>query len=54
VSSTRNGDIIVGRAARDRRLLDAANTVYSVKRLIGRPFQSEEVRTCAARASRSS
>ncbi|MCS6797793.1 MAG: Hsp70 family protein [Myxococcota bacterium] len=43
------GEILVGRAARERRLLDARNTVYSVKRLIGRPFQSEEVRRARER-----
>lgn len=43
------GEIIVGRAARERRLLDARNTVYSVKRLIGRPFKSEEVRRARER-----
>ncbi|MCB9612231.1 MAG: Hsp70 family protein [Sandaracinus sp.] len=49
VSFHPNGDVIVGRSARDRRLLDAPNTVYSVKRLIGRPFQSEEVRRARSR-----
>lgn len=44
VSFHPSGDILVGSVARERRLLDAKNTVYSVKRLIGRPFKSEEVR----------
>jgi molecular chaperone DnaK len=43
VSFHPGGEILVGRTARDRRLLDAKNTVYSVKRLIGRPFRSPEV-----------
>jgi molecular chaperone DnaK len=43
VSFHPQGDVLVGHAARDRRLLDARNTVYSVKRLIGRPFRSPEV-----------
>ena len=43
VSFHPSGDILVGRAARERRLLDARNTVYSIKRLIGRPFRSPEV-----------
>ncbi len=43
VSFHPGGDILVGRGARERRLLDARNTVYSVKRLIGRPFGSPEV-----------
>ncbi len=49
VSFHPSGDILVGRAARDRRLLDARNTIYSVKRLIGRPFRSPEVRTAQER-----
>ncbi len=49
VSFHPSGDVIVGRSARDRRLLDAPNTIYSVKRLIGRPFQSEEVRRARSR-----
>jgi molecular chaperone DnaK len=35
---------LVGAPAKERRLLDARNTVYSVKRLIGRPFSSYEVK----------
>ncbi len=34
---------LVGYEARDRRLIDARNTVYAVKRLIGRPYDSPEV-----------
>ena len=43
VSFHPNGGVIVGRPARERRLIDAQNTIYSVKRLIGRPFGSPEV-----------
>ena len=43
VSFHPQGDVLVGYAARERRLLDAKNTVYSVKRLIGRPYDSPEV-----------
>lgn len=35
--------ILVGVEARERRLVDAANTIYSVKRLIGRPYRTTEV-----------
>lgn len=49
VSFHPSGDVLVGHAARERRLLDARNTVYSVKRLIGRPFRSPEVRRAAER-----
>ena len=44
-----DGSVLVGASARERRLLDAANTVYSVKRLIGRPFESDEVRRAQSR-----
>lgn len=49
VSFHPSGDVLVGVKARERRLLDAKNTVYSVKRLIGRPFDSEEVRRAKSR-----
>ena len=41
--------ILVGEEARDRRLIDARNTVYSIKRLIGRPYKSAEVATAKSR-----
>ena len=40
VSFHPSGDVLVGASAKERRLLDAQNTVYSVKRLIGRPYTS--------------
>lgn len=43
VSFHPDGRVLVGIEARERRLVDAPNTVYSVKRLIGRPFRSGEV-----------
>ena len=43
VSFHPSGDVLVGSNAKERRLLDAQNTVYSVKRLIGRPYTSYEV-----------
>ena len=43
VSFHPSGSVLVGRGALDRRLNDAANTIYSVKRLIGRPWGSPEV-----------
>ena len=49
VSFHPNGNVLVGRAARARRLNDAANTIYSVKRLIGRSWDSEEVRLARSR-----
>ena len=49
VSFHPSGEVLVGKAAKDRRLLDAENTIYSVKRLIGRPFSSEEVQQAKRR-----
>lgn len=49
VSFHPTGEVLVGRRARDRRMVDAPNTVVSVKRLIGRPFRSPEVRRAASR-----
>lgn len=49
VSFHPSGDVLVGGPAKERRLLDAQNTVYSVKRLIGRPFTSYEVRQAQER-----
>jgi molecular chaperone DnaK len=37
------GSTLVGRAALERRLVDAPSTVYSVKRLVGRTWDSPEV-----------
>ncbi|MEQ8459409.1 MAG: Hsp70 family protein [Sandaracinaceae bacterium] len=49
VSFHPDGHTLVGYDARERRLVDAANTVYAVKRLIGRPFESPEVRRARER-----
>ena len=43
VSFHPSGTVLVGDAARDRRLIDAENTIFSVKPLLGRPFDSDEV-----------
>jgi len=44
VSFPTTGEVAVGHAARALRTVDAQHTVFSVKRLIGRPFRSPEVR----------
>ncbi|GAB4202917.1 MAG: hypothetical protein OHK0013_16630 [Sandaracinaceae bacterium] len=49
VSFHPDGSILVGHEARERRLVDAKNTVYSTKRLIGRPFSSPEVQRAKER-----
>lgn len=49
VSFHPNGEVVVGQRARERRMLDAMNTVYSTKRLIGRPYDSQEVQSAGGR-----
>jgi molecular chaperone DnaK len=49
VSFHPNGSVLVGRSARDRRVLDPNSTIYSVKRLIGRSWDTEEVQRARAR-----
>jgi molecular chaperone DnaK len=49
VSFTASGQTLVGAAARSARTQDPENTVFSVKRLMGRPYDAEEVRRAAAR-----
>jgi molecular chaperone DnaK len=44
-----NGSVLVGAPARERRIIDARSTIYSVKRLIGRSWDSEEVRRARVR-----
>jgi molecular chaperone DnaK len=43
VSFPPTGAVLVGHAAKERRVIDAKNTVASVKRLIGRAWNSEEI-----------
>ncbi|HEX3760358.1 MAG TPA: Hsp70 family protein [Kofleriaceae bacterium] len=49
VSFHPNGGVVVGAAAKQRKVIDPQNTVYSVKRLIGRAFKSPEVQTARGR-----
>ncbi len=49
VSFHPSGSTLVGCAARERRLLDAPNTVYSIKRLMGLPWDSPEVQASRAK-----
>jgi molecular chaperone DnaK len=51
VSFHPDGSILVGHEARERRLVDAANTIYSIKRLIGRPYTSVEVQRARERVA---
>jgi len=43
VSFHPSGKVLVGHSAKERRIIDPTSTVYSVKRLIGRPWESREV-----------
>jgi molecular chaperone DnaK len=51
VSFLPSGAVMVGSTAKERRADDAKNTVYSIKRLIGRPWDSPEVRQARTRFS---
>ena len=49
VSFHPNGDVLVGYPAKERRVVDAKNTIASVKRLIGRAWDSDEIRRAKQR-----
>jgi molecular chaperone DnaK len=50
VSFHPNGGVVVGAAAKQRKVIDPQNTIYSIKRLIGRAFSSPEVTTARQRS----
>ncbi len=43
VAMAKNGEILVGQVAKRQAVINPDNTIYSVKRLIGRKFEDEEV-----------
>jgi molecular chaperone DnaK len=43
VAVNQKGDLVVGAVAKDQMLVNPRNTIYGVKRLIGRKFQSKAV-----------
>ena len=43
VAITENGERLVGQVAKEQAVTNSENTVYAVKRLIGRKFDSKEV-----------
>ena len=49
VSFHPSGTVLVGDAARERRLIDPENTIFSIKPLIGRPYDSDEVKAARGR-----
>ena len=50
VSFHPSGGVVVGAAAKQRKVIDPKNTIYSVKRLIGRSYNSREVQTAKQRS----
>ena len=50
VSFHPSGGVVVGQPAKQRKVIDPQNTIYSVKRLLGRTFTSTEVQTAQTRA----
>jgi molecular chaperone DnaK len=49
VSFHPSGEVLVGYPARERRVVDAKNTIASVKRLIGRAWDSDEIKKARPR-----
>src|SRR4051794_8355197 len=49
VAFTPQNRVLVGKAARNRRLMDPENALYSLKRILGRPWTSQDVRTFVER-----
>src|SRR5690606_25625471 len=49
VSFHADGSVLVGAEAKARRTVDAPNTIWSVKRLIGRSWDHEQVQRARAR-----
>ena len=49
VSFHPSGTVLVGDSARERRLIDPESTVFSIKPLIGRTFDSDEVKAARGR-----
>src|SRR3954462_15887729 len=43
VAINKNGERLVGQVAQRQRVTNAKNTIYGVKRLIGRQFKDDEV-----------
>ena len=49
VSFHPNGGVVVGAPAKQRKVIDPKNTIFSIKRLIGRTYGSPEVQTAKTR-----
>ena len=48
VAINKNGERIVGRAARNQAIVNPENTVFSIKRFMGRKYKDPEVRAHSA------
>ncbi len=49
VAVNKNGERLVGRVARNQSIVNSANTIFSVKRFMGRKFQDPEVQRTLSR-----
>jgi molecular chaperone DnaK len=49
VSFHPSGGVVVGAPAKQRKVIDPKNTIFSIKRLIGRSYNSKEVQTAKQR-----
>jgi len=49
VSFLPDGEMLMGKAAKERRIIDPENTFYSTKRLLGRDFSTPEAKEIASR-----
>lgn len=49
VAVNKNGERLVGRVARNQAIVNSANTIFSVKRFMGRKFQDPEVQRTLSR-----
>jgi molecular chaperone DnaK len=49
VSFHPSSTVLVGEPARERRLIDPENTIFSIKPLLGRPWDSDEVQAARSR-----
>jgi len=43
VAVNKNGERLVGRVARNQGIINAKNTVFSIKRFMGRKYEDDEV-----------
>ena len=49
VAINKNGERVVGRTARNQAIVNPENTIFSIKRFMGRKFDDEEVQRTIGR-----